>query len=380
MIEFTSDDKKDYILMQLLHYFITVENYSPMVVKGAKNEIWLEKMNADYRIIRINANYIHNNEQLNNDLMTIRNIVRQVKKKTLSFKINTLNILIDAGGGVEFKNDDKIDCVFINSSEGLKKSKKINSLYPELKNNLVNEDDKLEFIMNITNDINKKNEEENKKYHKLFGKKNISLTYILIAINIIVFLAGNILNMSGILDIFTMFANNRSFVKEHQIYRLITSAFLHQEVFHLLFNMYALYIIGSQVESFVGKYKFLLIYLGSAISASLLSCTVNTGFSLGASGAIFGLMGMLLYFGNQYRLYLDSALRSQIIPLIVANLLIGFIVPGIDNAAHIGGLIGGVFLSMAVNADGEKKLNDKINGIICFVIFTGFLSYLIFLR
>ena len=380
MIEFTSDDKKDFVLMQLLHYFITVENYSPMVVKGAKNEIWLEKMNADYRIIRINANYIHNNEQLNNDLMLIKNIVRQVKKKTLSFKISTLNILIDPGNNVDFKNDDKIDCIFINSEEGLTKSKKINSLYPELKNNLVNEDDKLEFIMNVTNDINKKNEEESKKYNKLFGKKDISLTYILVFINVLIFLIGNILYATGNYDLFSMFSNNREYLKQGQIYRLITSAFLHQELFHLIFNMYALYIIGSQVETFVGKYKFLLIYLGSALSASLLSCTVNTGFSLGASGAIFGLMGMLLYFGNHYRLYLDNALRSQIVPLIAANLIIGFIIPGIDNAAHIGGLIGGIFLSMAVNADGEKKTNDKINGIMCFIIFTAFLTYLIFFR
>ena len=61
-------NRKDQILMQLTHYFITVENYTPMIVKGVKNEIWLENIDAPYRIIRINTNYIHNNElgRLNN--------------------------------------------------------------------------------------------------------------------------------------------------------------------------------------------------------------------------------------------------------------------------------------------------------------------------
>ena len=64
-------DKKSQTLMQLAHYFITVENYTPIVVKGAENELWLENLDAPYRIIRLNLNYIHNNEQLKFDLFKI---------------------------------------------------------------------------------------------------------------------------------------------------------------------------------------------------------------------------------------------------------------------------------------------------------------------
>ena len=83
-------NKKDQILMQLAHYFITVENYIPIVVKGVQNEIWLENIDAPYKIVRINTNYIHNNEQLDFDLFKIKNIVKQVKRKTLSLSVNTL--------------------------------------------------------------------------------------------------------------------------------------------------------------------------------------------------------------------------------------------------------------------------------------------------
>ena len=70
---------------------------------------------------------------------------------------------------------------------------------------------------------------------------------------------GNFLYLTGRFDLFTSLANGRDYIRAHEVYRLITSAFVHQELLHLIFNMYALYIIGMQVESFVGKYKFLLI-------------------------------------------------------------------------------------------------------------------------
>jgi len=175
-------------------------------------------------------------------------------------------------------------------------------------------------------------------------------------------------------------ALNKGFVVNGQIYRLITAAFMHVNIFHLLMNMYALYIIGGQVESYIGKAKYLSIYLFSAIIGNLLSCVVNgfSGLSLGASGAIFGLMGTLVYFGYHYRLYLDNALKTQILPIILLNLMIGFMIPNIDNSAHIGGLVGGLFSTMALGIERKSTKQDTINGIICSIITLSFLCYLVF--
>ena len=118
----------------------------------------------------------------------------------------------------------------------------------------------------------------------------------------------------------------------------------------------------------------------SAIIGSLFSMLLTKGVSVGASGAIFGLMGSLLYFGYHYRVYLGTVLKSQIIPLIVINLLIGFTSSGIDNFAHIGGLIGGILTSMAVGVKYKSNKSDIINGIIMSTIFIGFLVYMIFFR
>ena len=85
-------DKKEELIMRLVHYFITEENYNPIVVNGVKDEIWLENREGPYYIIRINSNNIFNAEQLNFDHYKTENIMKQIKKKTFSFNVKTLNI------------------------------------------------------------------------------------------------------------------------------------------------------------------------------------------------------------------------------------------------------------------------------------------------
>ena len=102
-----------------------------------------------------------------------------------------------------------------------------------------------------------------------------------------------------------------------------------------------------------------------------------TKIGAGASGALFGLLGSLLYFGYHYRVYLSGVLRSQVIPIIAINLFIGFVTPGINNIAHIGGLIGGVLISMALGVKFKSKKSDIINGIVMSVLFAAFLLYMI---
>ena len=145
--------------------------------------------------------------------------------------------------------------------------------------------------------------------------------------------------------------------------------------------MYSLYYIGTRVEDFFGKWKFLVIYFISGISGALLSIAMHEGnvASAGASGAIFGLFGALLYFGYHYRVYLGTVLKSQLIPLIIINLLIGFMVSGINNAAHIGGLVGGVLSTIGLGVKYKSTTFEKVNGIIVMLIYIAFLVYMGFI-
>ena len=145
--------------------------------------------------------------------------------------------------------------------------------------------------------------------------------------------------------------------------------------------MYALYVIGSQIESFLGKTKYIIIYLFSAITSSLLSLVFlsSNSYSLGASGAIFGLFGALLYFGYHYRVYLGNVIRSQVVPIIIFNLFLGFVLSGIDNAAHIGGLVGGLLMTIAMGVKYKSTTSEKINGLILTIIYLTFLLYISFI-
>ena len=183
-------------------------------------------------------------------------------------------------------------------------------------------------------------------------------------------------------EIGALLANNRYFVKSGEIYRLFTSMFEHVDFWHIAFNMYALYILGPQVERYYGKAKYLLIYFISGLLGNLFSCVfmAENTYSLGASGAIFGLLGSIAYFTYYYRATLQGLLRSQVFPVIILNLFIGLMVPSIDMSAHLGGLIGGVLVSMGIGIGDKGRKNDQINGIIVLILMSAFMVYMLLTR
>ena len=375
-------NKNDEIVMSLVHYFITEENYTPIVVRGVKDEIWLENLDGPYRIIRINSNYIHNDEQYKFDLFKTKKVVEQIKKKTLSLSMNTLNIFLNLGDNVHLGEEEEknISSIKFTGIDEVLKDKNIIKVFPNIKDKLIKDKEGIDLIVNVTNDINAKTVEENKVFTKIFEPKKMIITPILIAICILVFIAMYIWG-NGSEDAVTLLlfgANFRGLVQAGEVWSLVTSMFLHIGLIHLVVNMYSLLIIGKQLESFLGKWKFLIVYLGSGILGSLLSVVVHSSISAGASGAIFGLLGSLLYFGYHYRLYLGTVLKTQVIPIIIINLLIGFMVPGIDNFAHIGGLVGGYLLTMILGVPGKTKKSDRINGSIVLILLVAFLCYMLF--
>ena len=372
-------DKKEELVMKLLHYFITERGYNPVIIRGVKDEIWLENLEDDYKIVRIVSGYIHNNEQFKFDLFKTKNLLKTIKKKTLSFKINALSIFVNLGDNVDitkFEDTPNIKFANIHEASDLDKYRFVTSAFPDITEDMDFREKGLELFMKITSDINKKNEDDAKMNEDVFRPKKPIITYALIAINVVVFILS-VFNDA----ILPMFAVNRELIVNfNQYYRLFTGMFLHAGILHLLFNMYALYIIGMQLESFLGKAKYLIVYLLSGIGASMLSIFFSNSFSVGASGAIFGLMGALLYFGYHYRVYLDSVVKSQIIPLIVLNLILGFTISGVDNWAHIGGLVSGILATMAVGVKYKSTRFEMINGVILYLIYIVFIGYMVFVR
>lgn len=374
-IVFKSDDL---VVMSLINYFITEKNYNPMIIHGLNDEIWLENLNEDYKIVRIVSHHIHNKEQLDFDKFKLSRIVKQVKKKTLSFKVKVLSIYTDLEDDKILSNDD----IYINKEEDIN-NPKLTNVFPNIVEKTKVDENGLEYFIKVTDNINQKNESKSKIAEKIFSFKKPIVTYSLIFICILVFILMYVLG-NGSTDNYTLLvfgANVDTLTKTGDYYRLFTSMFLHIGILHLLCNMYSLYIIGKEVENVFGKVKYLIIYLLSGIAGSILSLAFNHNtICAGASGAIFGLLGALLYFGYYYRTYLGATLTRTIIPVIVLNLIIGFTSSGIDNAAHIGGLVGGILIAMAVGVPDKSNNNNKINGIVLSLIYFGFIIYLSFFR
>lgn len=192
--------------------------------------------------------------------------------------------------------------------------------------------------------------------------KEYKVTYTIIILNILLYLIEVIKSRNLIdIDIYTLIkmgAKVNVLINSGEIYRLLTSAFLHGGIIHIFFNMSALNIIGREVEAVYGSKRYIAIYVISALGGSVFSYLFKpNSISVGASGAIFGLLGAMLIFGLKERDKIGKQYMKNILETIGLNVIIGITIPNIDNFAHLGGLILGAITSFIL----FKKKNFKIN-------------------
>lgn len=381
-IQLNTDD--NLLIMKIVHYFITKEDYHPVIIKGIEDEIWLENKNNSYSIIRIVLRHIQNKDQYEFDMERMMNVAKQIKRKNFDFSMNMLSLYMDVSENDIIENDDKnYTGIAINYENDLYCETMMKN-YKSIQGNLIQGDNEFDLINQITKEISEKNVKETEKREKIMTNKKTIITYLIIAINLILFILMYT-NGEGSENVNTLInygANYIPLVKSGEYIRLITCAFLHIGFLHLIFNMYSLAIVGSEIESLYGKIKYLLIYFISAIMGSLFTVVFSSEntVSAGASGAIFGLLGALLYFGFTYRGYIGNNILRQVIPIVLVNLILGFSMPNIGVAAHIGGLIGGYTISMALGIDVEKDNKNRINGIIITTVLFAFMIYMGFFR
>ncbi len=155
--------------------------------------------------------------------------------------------------------------------------------------------------------------------------------------------------------------------KNHRHNRISACMFLHADITHLVGNMMLLYFLGDIVERALGHFKYLLLYLGSGIAGSFASMAFSYYFmddrsSLGASGAIFGMIGGLLWVLLRNRGKLEIMTVPKILFLISYSLFSGFTGSNIDNAAHVGGLFSGFILAILLYRKKRKKPQESRNG------------------
>jgi rhomboid protease GluP len=215
--------------------------------------------------------------------------------------------------------------------------------------------------ISIQSVVAEEQERVERRYARSLFSRATPVTYALLAANIAVSVLMAVVSPGSetAATLIAFGAKTNELLRSGEWFRLITPIFIHAGLGHLLLNSYALWVVGTQVEKLYGSARFLAIYLLSGVGGvagsyfgQIFLPKPYDAPSVGASGAIFGLFGVLAVFGFRYRHEMPPAIRramtAGVLPVIVINLFIGFSIPFIDNSAHIGGLLTGAALTLII--------------------------------
>ncbi|MFA9559382.1 rhomboid family intramembrane serine protease [Evansella sp. AB-rgal1] len=238
-------------------------------------------------------------------------------------------------------------------------------------------EDEGNYIRSLRYSVQNASEMRHEQERKIFMFGKPIFTYLLLALIMIMFTIVEYYGSSQ--DVATLIefgAKFNPYIHEGEWWRFFSSMFLHIGFLHLMMNSLALYFLGSAVERIFGTFRFIFIYFLAGFLGSVASFAFNEQVSAGASGAIFGCFGALLYFGLIHRRLFFRTMGMNVLVILAINLAFGFLVPMVDNGAHIGGLVGGFVASAIVGLPKHKIIKMKIIVIVFTIIsFFGLLSY-----
>ena len=215
----------------------------------------------------------------------------------------------------------------------------------------------------IITDISGLIAEKEKQSTIRFKVKTPTVTYLLITANVVVWallsLYGMLRGVSYDSLIMICGAKENFQILTGEYWRFLTPVFLHANILHLLINSYSLYVVGSTVERIFGRFRFTIIYFLAGICGNIASFMFSLSPGVGASGAIFGLLGALAYYGVENPVIFKKYFGYNLVATLVINIVYGFSNVGIDNFAHLGGLAGGFLVAGAVQLEGGFKLTGR---------------------
>ena len=212
--------------------------------------------------------------------------------------------------------------------------------------------------------VDEEEKRKEKEFKQIFHYGKPILTYILLVINLLMFAFLELVGSST--DIQTLIkygAKWNASIMDGEYWRFFTPMFLHIGFLHITFNCLALYYLGGLVERIYGTWRFFWIYLISGFIGVVASFAFTDNVAAGASGAIFGCFGAMLYFGLKRKDLFFRTLGSDIIFVLLFNLGIGVVIPMIDNYAHVGGLVGGFLAAMMVHLPRQRLVKERIGAL-----------------
>lgn len=379
--------REEFLFWKLAHILIHEQEYRFIQLSKSQKEMWLESTDKDSKLVRIRLHNLDWSNWMQRDIQLTLINGESVRKHLRKRHVDVLNIYITPYPPVddyEFRLEKPlvhpkgektkvktVICDRQNSAEQLQELFQTPFAF-HLKEDYQQdeiESEKQAIFMTI--------KEKAKSEKALLNNGKPIFTYVFMVLQILIFILMEFAGGSTSTSVLIQFGAKVNWLILHgEWWRLFTPIVIHIGLLHLLMNTLALYYLGTMVEKIYGNFRFLFIYLTAGFFGALASLLFSPSISAGASGAIFGCFGALLYFGIIYPNLFKRTMGANILILIAINLLFGFTVPGIDNAGHIGGLIGGFLGSAIVHFPKSRRIGFQVSAFVLgSVLVTGVLQY-----
>lgn len=379
---------EQYLLYRIAYTLVKNEGYNIFYINNETEEIWLEKYsNKSSKVIRLLHKGFDWKNHLGHDIKNVYQKVNQIKRFFVGKKIVIHNIYISTHVPVDeweiFKKPIKMnkrkdtimyvyyfaeDTPFHEEMSRFKDNTGISTI--DFSNEMI-ESKKAEYVKYYKYQLKNIFQKERKKFSDVLSFGKPFFTYALMIINVILFFLLEVNGGSTNIETLIRFgAKYNPGIVNGEWWRILSSMFLHIGVFHLFMNMFALYYLGIVVERIYGSWRFLFIYFMAGVGGGLASFAFSFSLSAGASGAIFGLFGALLFFGVIHKKIFLQTMGSGLITVIVINVALGLIIPQIDISAHLGGLIAGFLASAIFQLPRNKNLSIQFISLVLYILLT----------
>lgn len=301
---------------------------------------------------------VNNNDQ--SEIELYNNRISQVKWSFINQgyrNIKVLHVIIseNISGAREFIKDSDTYWIVNTSTNQL-------VIFENQKPAFLNVRESIERVLGLEDDMYSSNSKSNRVPKLIASLSPIAITCSILLINIIVFL---IMDLSFGWSIYNTFVEQGgisydTIVKDHQFYRFLSHMFIHADMDHLFGNMIVLFFIGTQVEKRLGRYRYLILYFIGGLVAAITSLGYNriqdsSTLSIGASGAIFAVVGAMVAIVIFNKREFEEIGIRQLLFFVVISIINGMNAQGIDNAAHVGGLLAGLILGQVLYFDAINK-------------------------
>ncbi|ARK29388.1 rhomboid family intramembrane serine protease [Halalkalibacter krulwichiae] len=345
--------QQDYFFWRLIHHFVLNKNYR--VLEQTRREVWLEDEEANpRRILRIVRRDLDFSSWLKRDVVESVEKFEHIRRQLRLRKLVGENMYV-----TDYPPVDSWDEMGKPFFESKKKRTTVHTVFIDYQQALTFElpttppchsiEEMDLTIAHLKQQVRQVQAERDEKVKSLFFYgKPVATNILLMSIAVMFYLLETKGSSTSILTLIEFGAKFNPLILEGEWWRLVTAMFLHIGFLHVLMNSLALYYLGSAVERMYGTVRFIFIYFVAGLAGSVASFAFNEQVAAGASGAIFGLFGALLYFGVIHKKLFLRTMGKSVITILLINLIIGFSLPMVDNGAHIGGLLGGFLASSIV--------------------------------